>query len=227
MVALLTVQTAWAHDVITTKITWSREISRIFVRRCMSCHHEGGKAFALTAYAEARPWAEAIKEQVLARKMPPWNAVKGFGEFRNDPSLTQEEMERVADWVVGGAPEGDAKLLPKLEWRDPGKVQGKFEKVEVTGEFTVKKAMVVAGIRAGGDLQVVARRSDGAVEPLVWLREFTPGLVGEYWFREAKRLGVGCRVEVRGGGRVELLVGREAPPRVEALHARVRAPQAK
>lgn len=64
-------------------------------------------------YAEAHPWAVAIKEEVLARRMPPWGAVKGFGEFRDDGGLTQEQIEWIADWVVGGAPEGDPALLPK------------------------------------------------------------------------------------------------------------------
>ena len=54
----------WAHDLITTKITWSREISRIFYRRCASCHYQGSEAFDLTTYEQARPWAEAIKQEI-------------------------------------------------------------------------------------------------------------------------------------------------------------------
>ena len=46
--------------------------------------------------------------------MPPWGAIKGFGDFRNDPSLTQDEMNRIAEWVEGGAPEGDPQYLPKI-----------------------------------------------------------------------------------------------------------------
>jgi hypothetical protein len=49
-----------AHDVISTKITWSREISRIVYKRCASCHREGGPTFSLMTYQEARPWAKAI-----------------------------------------------------------------------------------------------------------------------------------------------------------------------
>ncbi len=65
-------------------------------------------------YDEARPWAKAIKEEVLERRMPPWEAVKGFGEFRDDRGLTQEEMETISGWVEGGAPEGEPKYLPAL-----------------------------------------------------------------------------------------------------------------
>src|SRR4051794_40931879 len=63
---LASVLPALGHDVITTKITWSREISRIVYARCLTCHRDGGRAFSLTTYVEARPWAKAIKEEVLA-----------------------------------------------------------------------------------------------------------------------------------------------------------------
>src|SRR6187455_1350790 len=105
------------HDVITTKLTWNREISRIIYSRCAGCHHPGGRAFSLMTYAEARPWAVAIKEEILSRRMPPWGAVKGFGEFRNDQGLTQEQIELITAWVEGGVPEGDPADLesnPKI-----------------------------------------------------------------------------------------------------------------
>ncbi len=63
-----------AHDIITTPVTWDREISRIFYSRCVSCHSEGGTAFPMTAYKETFPWRTAIKEEVLERRMPPWGA---------------------------------------------------------------------------------------------------------------------------------------------------------
>src|SRR5438270_8805856 len=105
---------AEAHDVITTPVTWDREISRIFYSRCVACHRTDGAAFALMQYPETFPWRTAIKEEVLERRMPPWGAVKGFGDFRNDQGLTQEELQLIADWVEGGAPEGDSKYLPKV-----------------------------------------------------------------------------------------------------------------
>ena len=61
-----------AHDVITTPITWSREISRIVFHKCASCHRPGGAAFSLITYKDARPWVVAIREETLRRTMPPW-----------------------------------------------------------------------------------------------------------------------------------------------------------
>ncbi|MEO8596732.1 MAG: cytochrome c [Candidatus Solibacter sp.] len=102
---------------ITTKITWSREISRIVSRQCAGCHN-GGPAFSLLSYAEARPWAKAIKDEVLARRMPPWNAVKGFGDFKNDHGLTQDDLAILSEWVDGGAPEGNPLALPPKPRRE-------------------------------------------------------------------------------------------------------------
>src|SRR5713226_4748514 len=103
-----------AHTFYTTKITWSRDVSRIVYRNCASCHRPGGSSFSLMTYREARPWAEAIKLQVLERRMPPWNAVKGFGEFKDDRGLTQEDLEIIAAWAVGGAPEGNPLYMQEM-----------------------------------------------------------------------------------------------------------------
>ena len=64
----------------------------------------GGTSFSLMTYQEAQPRAVAIKDAVLSRRMPPWGAVKGFGDFRNDQGLTQEQISLITDWVEGGRP---------------------------------------------------------------------------------------------------------------------------
>ncbi|PWU10355.1 MAG: hypothetical protein C5B51_04415 [Terriglobia bacterium] len=66
-----------------------------------------------TTYREVRPWAQAIKMMVLARRMPPWAA-----EVRNyHRLLTPREVETLVQWVDNGAPRGDPKDTPPLdEW---------------------------------------------------------------------------------------------------------------
>jgi hypothetical protein len=60
----------------------------------------------LTTYREARPWAVAIKEEILERRMPPWGAASGYGHFANDMSLTGREISLILSWADGGAPSG-------------------------------------------------------------------------------------------------------------------------
>ncbi len=71
-------------------------------------------SFSLMTYLDAQPRANAIKDAVLSRRMPPWGAVKGFGHFRNDQSLTQEQIELITKWVDGGIRRGNnPRLLPR------------------------------------------------------------------------------------------------------------------
>jgi hypothetical protein len=108
-----------SHEPITTNIRFNKEIVRIFQRHCLACHGaEGVTNVSLASYATARPWAKAFKEEVLEKRMPPFQAVKGFGNFHNDYALTQHEIDQLVSWVEGGAPKGDDKDVPELETND-------------------------------------------------------------------------------------------------------------
>ncbi|MBI3683376.1 MAG: thiol-disulfide isomerase [Acidobacteria bacterium] len=64
-------------------------------------------------YKDARPWAKAMRQAVLTRKMPPWFADPRHGKFVNDPSLSQKGIDTLAAWADAGAPEGNPKDAPK------------------------------------------------------------------------------------------------------------------
>ena len=201
-----------AHDIITTKITWDREISRIVYARCASCHRDGGAAFSLTTYDKARPWAVAIKEETLNRRMPPWGAVKGFGEFRNDTGLTLEQLELIVNWVEGGVPEGDAKDLPVAPKLTPAheRVQAAGA-IAVSGEYRLTRALRLDGILPrnvpkDATFQITAERPDGSIEPLLWLYRFDPRFTHAYLLREPLDLPAGTRIHgVPPGASVALL----------------------
>jgi len=177
------------HDVITTKITFDREIIRIVYARCASCHREGGSAFSLMIYDDARPWAKAMQEEVLEQRMPPWGAVKGFGEFRDDQALTPEQIELIADWVEGGAPEGEPKDLPKPPVFTPpsAAAHGPAQQV-LSGDFKLLQPLKLAGIQpekvaANVSFQITAELPDGSIQPLLWLQPFKPAYSHPFWFR--------------------------------------------
>jgi hypothetical protein len=110
---LIAPRTSNSHEPITTKVMFNKEIVRIFQRHCLACHNSGTISnISLATYAQARPWAKAFKEEVLEKRMPPYQAVKGFGRFHNDYTLTQREIDLIVSWVEGGAPKGDDKDLP-------------------------------------------------------------------------------------------------------------------
>ncbi|MEQ1946636.1 MAG: cytochrome c [Bryobacteraceae bacterium] len=172
---LLSGASAYAHDVITTKITWNREIIRILNTHCLSCHQPGGSAFSLTTYNDARPWAKAIQEEVLERRMPPWGAVKGFGDFRNDKALTAEQLEVIAEWVDGGAPEGEDKDLPRnLKIPEPGNAPPlPGEGIRASGDFQLAAefmldAIYLEAVPVNTSFQLIAVLPNGSVQPLLW-----------------------------------------------------------
>jgi hypothetical protein len=90
--------TLYSHTPITTTIVFQKEIARIFQKKCFQCHSPGNLAMSLTTYKDARPWAVAIKEEILERRMPPWSAVSGYGHFANDSSLTTREVSLILAW---------------------------------------------------------------------------------------------------------------------------------
>lgn len=192
-----------AHDIITTPITWSREISRIVYNRCAGCHREGGRAFSLTTYKDARPWVVAIREEALRRTMPPWGAVKGFGEFRNDNSLTPEEIELIVAWSEGGVPEGDPKDLPKLpkltpDAAIPARVRGEIVMsgpLQLTARFTLDGILPVK-LPAGAQFQLTAELPDGSMEPLLWLKDYRPEFAHPFLLR--KPLELPARTKITG-----------------------------
>jgi len=56
---------------------------------------ERHRSHVAAPYKEARPWAAAIREAVLMRKMPPWKADPHYGKWSNDPTLSQAEIEKL------------------------------------------------------------------------------------------------------------------------------------
>ncbi|MFN0120574.1 MAG: hypothetical protein ACKV2V_08735, partial [Blastocatellia bacterium] len=109
----LTLTPVSSHEPITTSVTFNKEVARILQRSCWECHgRQSLVGIPLTTYEEARPWAKAIKEEVLEKRMPPFQAVRGFGSFANSYALTQRETELLISWIEGGAPRGNEKDLP-------------------------------------------------------------------------------------------------------------------
>lgn len=193
-----------SHDPITTKLTWTREISRIAFKRCGSCHHDGGKAMDLTTYELARPWAKAIRDEVLSRRMPPWGAVKGIGEFVGDPSLSQPEIDMLVTWVEGGAPEGEPASLPQRRpmYKTGEPARGHTSTVlTVMSELTLKRTVAVVALRPkdieeGGSLEGWTVKPDGAVVRLIQIRDYRKTLNRDYVLLAPLALPAGTRLRV-------------------------------
>src|SRR5919198_1711904 len=100
-------------------VTFTRDIAPILQRSCQTCHRPDGVApMSLLTYEDVRPWARAIKLRTgigpRAGVMPPWYIEKNIGiqKYKNDPSLSDEEIAAMARWADNGAPRGDPADMP-------------------------------------------------------------------------------------------------------------------
>src|SRR5262245_9192584 len=76
--------------------TYSKDVAPILYEKCAECHRPGSMApMSLMTYEDARPWARAVKQKVAKREMPPWGADPAIGKFKNDPSLTQTQIDTI------------------------------------------------------------------------------------------------------------------------------------
>jgi hypothetical protein len=97
---------------------FTRDVSPILLKRCVSCHG------SLASYDAARASARSIREQVRSRAMPPWLADPARSlKFSNDARLTDAEVATVVAWIDADTPKGDdrssAPSKPSPQWLGP------------------------------------------------------------------------------------------------------------
>jgi len=127
--------------------TFSKDVAPIFQKKCQDCHQPNSIApMSLITFQEARPWVRSIKERVATRQMPPWHIDRSVGvqKFKNDMSLTDEQVDTIVRWVDAGAPQGDPKDLPAPkplvtdnEWQGVRDGFGKPDLVVKSSEYTM------------------------------------------------------------------------------------------
>jgi mono/diheme cytochrome c family protein len=122
------------------EVTFSKDVARIFYQHCAECHRPNDIGpFSVLTYKDVLPWVETISEKVRAREMPPWHADSRYGKFLNDRSLSREQIETIATWVVQGAKEGNPEDSPPLPKSFPGWRMGKPDYVLAMSEaYTIE-----------------------------------------------------------------------------------------
>ena len=102
------------------QVTFAKDIAPILQRSCQTCHRPNALApMSLLTYEEARPYAASIKRRTAIRTrqgtMPPWYIEKDLGiqHYKNDISLTDEEVAKIAAWADNGTPQGNPADMPK------------------------------------------------------------------------------------------------------------------
>ncbi len=106
-------------------VTFTRDVAPILQSKCQECHQPGSIApMSLITYEDARKYARRIKTKVSARLMPPWHIDKtvGIQAYKNDRSLSDEQIATLVKWVDDGTPLGTAGDMPPApKFPDPNR----------------------------------------------------------------------------------------------------------
>jgi len=104
----------------SSEITFHKDIEPILQRSCQNCHRIGGGGpMPLVTYDEVAPFAGLIEFKTGLRNragaMPPWYVEKNIGiqKFKNDTSLSDEEIAAISAWARSGTPKGDSADAPE------------------------------------------------------------------------------------------------------------------
>lgn len=169
-----------SHEIVSTTVTFDKEIVRILNRKCIACHSDNNLGVPLTSYEQTRPWARAIQEEVLRRHMPPWRAVAGYGEFVNDVGLTNRELQSMVAWIEGNGPKSkDDRLIVNIDQRQTAeheRLRPDFAKWQL-GKPDLLEAFTTQSIAAGQPDEVRRVTVDLGLKTDSWIRalEFKPG----------------------------------------------------
>ena len=163
----------------------------------------------LVTYEQARPWAKAIRDEVLARRMPKWHAARGYGDFANDPSLSPFEVALIAAWAEGGAPKslpraGDAVVrtsIPQPPARATEFTPSRGSTREMTlpcGDQPLRGRLVAVRpmLSKGSDALIEAHPAGRGREIVAWIRGFDPDFATTYHLRTPIDLPAGSRLRV-------------------------------
>ena len=107
--------------------TFAKDVAPILQAKCQECHRVGSMApMPLVTYEEVRPWAKSIRQRVVTRQMPPWHIdpTVGVQKFKNDMSLTDDQIQTIVQWADAGAPLGNpADMPPPRKWANDNEWQ--------------------------------------------------------------------------------------------------------
>lgn len=120
--------------------TYSGDVARILQANCLECHRRGQVGpFALETYEQARKRADDIANVVDDRKMPPWKPDPHVGpQFKNDRSLSADEIATLVAWAAAKAPQGDpAQLPPPVTFADEWSLGTPDLVVELAEDFAI------------------------------------------------------------------------------------------
>jgi hypothetical protein len=110
---VVTAEYTAAHKPVTSKYDYNKDVFPLLRDHCGSCHVQGGSApMSLMMYNDAVPWAESIRDELTAGRMPPWPVDPTSPPVRGGGPINSRDLDMIVVWASGGTPEGNREAKP-------------------------------------------------------------------------------------------------------------------
>ncbi len=87
--------------------TYEQDIKPILQKNCVSCHRSGEVgAMPFVTYEDVASYGKMIQYTTSAHLMPPWYADPSYRHFSNERVLSDDDIQKIKDWVTHGMQEG-------------------------------------------------------------------------------------------------------------------------
>ena len=103
-----------------SSVTYTKDISKIFALKCLSCHASGGVFPDLSSYEKVKAWSTMSAELIRTNKMPPVSLDVESKLVSYDKALlyilTPEQQRSIFKWIDQGLPKGKGsafKFVPE------------------------------------------------------------------------------------------------------------------
>jgi len=99
------------------EVNYHEHIEPIITTHCTRCHQPNNVApFSLLTYDDVSPRAKFIGHVTKTKYMPPFKADATFQHYKNENTLTPDEIQLIQDWVAGGLAKGkrNSKKIPDV-----------------------------------------------------------------------------------------------------------------
>ncbi|WP_306644173.1 T9SS type A sorting domain-containing protein [Sanyastnella coralliicola] len=112
-IAFLLTMIGLATQMNAQTVTWADDIAPMVFDHCTKCHRPGEIGpMPFTTYDEVAGYASIIEYVTSIKYMPPWSPEPGYGNFRDENVLTDEQIALFATWVDEGMPTGNLDNAP-------------------------------------------------------------------------------------------------------------------
>jgi hypothetical protein len=151
-------------------VTFYKDALPVLQKNCQTCHRPGESGpMSFLNYETTRPWAKAIKNAVLTKKMPPWFADPHYGKFSNDRSMAQSDIDTLVSWADTGAPAGNPKDAPNpIDWVEGWRIGKPDQVISMPVAFSIPASGTI-------DYQYIVIPTGFTEDKYVQLSEARPG----------------------------------------------------